>query len=258
MTACVELPLRFFFPSRATRWRQGLLCARPRHAEHQPASDRGETAPPPAPARARSVNTYARPSPHGNFARQPHSSLTCSAHWHARTLGRQRPGRAGCAAAVHHQAGARPPTARRSPPRSPASQPALHSTVNRRTAQYITQHTPARAQQRRRTRDSNTHTRTARARRTPPQRSTQSTLAHISSSQPATTHISHTRAHTPHCRRTHWASPRVTIRVGESACGPEGSRSGSLKASSRLSGSCGSSRRRPMRAPAVGSVCARV
>ena len=39
------------------------LRARPRHAEDQPASDRGETAPPSAPARARSVNTYARPSP---------------------------------------------------------------------------------------------------------------------------------------------------------------------------------------------------
>ena len=54
------------------------LRARPRHAEDQLTSDRGETAPPPAPARARSVNTYARPSPHGNFARQPRSSQ-CSA-----------------------------------------------------------------------------------------------------------------------------------------------------------------------------------
>ena len=41
---------------------------------------------------------------------------------HARALGRRRPGRAGCAAAAHHQAGARTPAARRSPPRSPASQ----------------------------------------------------------------------------------------------------------------------------------------
>ena len=41
---------------------------------------------------------------------------------HARALGRRRPGRAGCAAAAHHQAGAQPPAARRSPPRSPASQ----------------------------------------------------------------------------------------------------------------------------------------
>ena len=41
--------------------------ASPRHAEDQPASDRGETAPPSAPARARSVNTCARPSPHGNL-----------------------------------------------------------------------------------------------------------------------------------------------------------------------------------------------
>ena len=43
------------------------MRARPRHAEDQPASDRGETAPPSAPARARSVNTYARPSSHGNI-----------------------------------------------------------------------------------------------------------------------------------------------------------------------------------------------
>ena len=119
MGRCAEAIL---FPSRQRAWRQGLLRARPRHAEDQRASDRGETAPPSAPARARSVNTYARPSPHGNIRASRAHSLICSAHWHARPLGRRRPGRAGCAAAAHHQAGARPPAARRSSPRSPASQ----------------------------------------------------------------------------------------------------------------------------------------
>ena len=55
------------------------MHARPRHAEDQPATDRGETAPPSAPARARSVNTYARPSPHGNIRASRAHSLTCSA-----------------------------------------------------------------------------------------------------------------------------------------------------------------------------------
>ena len=55
------------------------LGARPRQAEDQPASDRGETAPPSAPARARSVNTYARPSSHGNIRASRAHSLTCSA-----------------------------------------------------------------------------------------------------------------------------------------------------------------------------------
>ena len=55
------------------------MRARPRHAEDQRASDRGETAPPSAPARARSVNTYARPSPHGNIRASRAHSLTCSA-----------------------------------------------------------------------------------------------------------------------------------------------------------------------------------
>ena len=55
------------------------MRARPRHAEDQPASDRGETAPPSAPARARSVNTYARPSSHGNIRASRAHSLTCSA-----------------------------------------------------------------------------------------------------------------------------------------------------------------------------------
>ena len=57
----------FFFPWRQRDGGKASLRARPRHAEDQPTSDRGETTPPPAPARARSVNTYARPSPHGNI-----------------------------------------------------------------------------------------------------------------------------------------------------------------------------------------------
>ena len=76
------------------------------------------------------------------LARQPRSSLTCSAHWHARPLGRRRPGRAGCAAAAHHQAGARPPAARRSPPRSPPSQ-GCASQLHKQGAQQSTAHSPA-------------------------------------------------------------------------------------------------------------------
>ena len=55
------------------------LRAHPRHAEDQRASDRGETAPPSAPARARCVNTYARPSTHGNIRASRAHSITCSA-----------------------------------------------------------------------------------------------------------------------------------------------------------------------------------
>ena len=45
----------------------------------------------------------------------------------------------------------------------PSAAAALHSTINRHTAQYTIQHTLARAQQRRRTRDSNRHTHSTRA-----------------------------------------------------------------------------------------------
>ena len=91
----------------------------------------------------------------------------------------------------------------------PSAAAAQHSTVHRHTTQPVIQPTPARAQHRRRTRDSNTHARTARARRRPAQRHTQSTLAHIiSSSRPATAHISHTRAHTPHYRLAYCSRPR--------------------------------------------------
>ena len=116
---------------------------------------------------------------------------------HARALGRRRPGRAGCAAAVHHQAGARSPTARRSPPRSPANQ-ACASKPHKQGAQHSTSHSTHRRRARstrRRARASNTHTRTARARRTPAQRCTQSTLAHSSSSSLPQSNP-HTRART--------------------------------------------------------------
>ena len=164
------------FPSRATRWRQGLLCARPRHAEHQPASDRGETAPPSAPARARSVNTYARPSAHGNIRASRAHSLTYSAdHMPTPRAANDLVGRAERPPHTTRQALNHPQRAAAHRAALPAK-PTLHSTANRRTTQYTIQPTPARTQHRRRARDSNTLSRTARARRTPPQRSTQSTL----------------------------------------------------------------------------------
>ena len=94
----------------------------------------------------------------------------------------------------------------------PSAAAALHSTINRRTAQYTIQHTLARAQQRRRTRDSNTHTRTARARRTPPQRSTQSTLP-ISSSSTAqhSTQAHNTARHPAHTSAR--AAPQTHARL---------------------------------------------
>ena len=44
---------RFFFPSRQRDGGKASLRARPRHAEDQPTSNRGETTPPPATARVR-------------------------------------------------------------------------------------------------------------------------------------------------------------------------------------------------------------
>ena len=153
-----------FFPSRATRWRQGLLCARPRHAEHQPASDRGETAPPSAPARARSVNTYARPSAHGNIRASRAHSLTYSAdHMPTPWAADDRVGRAERPPHTTRQALNHPQRAAAHRAALPAK-PAPHSTVNRRTAQHITQPTPARAQQRRHTRAYPTRTRAQHAR----------------------------------------------------------------------------------------------
>ena len=186
-----------FFPSRATRWRQGLLCARPRHAEHQPASDRGETAPPSAPARARSVNTYARPSAHGNIRASRAHSLTYSAdHMPTPRAADDLVGRAERPPHTTRQALNHPQRAAAHRAALPAK-PTLHSTANRRTTQYINQPTPARTQHRRRTRDSSTPSRTARARRTPPQRSTQSTLPISSSSTAQHSKQAHNTAHHP-------------------------------------------------------------
>ena len=207
-----------FFSSAATRWRQASLRARPRHAEDQPMLDRGETAPPPAPARARSVNTYARPSPHGNIR------ASRAAASHAAPTACSRPGppttRSGGLRGRRTPSGRRATTRSTPQPTAQPCQPKLRLPAAQTGAQQSTAHSTRRRARstRRRTRDSNTHTRTARAHRTPAQRRTQSTLAHISSSQPATILISHTRAHahSPR-RRTHWASPRGTRRTRESA-----------------------------------------
>ena len=172
----------FFFPLACTRWRQGLLRARPRHADDQPTSDRGETAPPSAPARARCVNTYARPSTHGNIRASRAHSITCSAdHIPAPRAADDLLGRAERPPHTISQAHNHPQRAAAHRAALPAK-PAPYSTVNRRTAQHTTQPTPARDQQRRRTRVSNTHTRTAHARRTPAQRHTQSCLLYTSPS----------------------------------------------------------------------------
>jgi len=120
--------------------------ARPRHAEDQPATDRGETAPPSAPARARSVNTYARPSPHGNIR------ASRAAASHAARIGMLAP----WAADGPVERAARPPhTIRQAhdhPQHAAAHRAALpakaapHSYTNRRTAEHSAQCTPARAQ----------------------------------------------------------------------------------------------------------------
>jgi len=158
-------------------------------------ADRGESAPPSAPARAHSVNTYARPSPHGNFARQPRSSLTYSAdHIPAPRAAADLLGRAERPPHTISRAHNHPQRAAAHRAALPAK-PAPHSTVNRRTTQHITQPTPARDQQRRRTRISNTHTRTAHARRTPAQRHTQSTLPTSSSSTAQHNEQAHSTAH---------------------------------------------------------------
>ena len=160
-------------------------------------ADRGESAPPSAPARAHSVNTCARPSPHGNFARQPRSSLTYSAdHIPAPRAAADLLGRAERPPHTISRAHNHPQRAAAHRAALPAK-PAPHSTVNRRTTQYINQPTPARTQHRRRTRDSSTPSRTARARRTPPQRSTQSTLPISSSSTAQHSKQAHNTARHP-------------------------------------------------------------
>merc|ERR1712086_185121 len=203
--------LRFIFPSRQRDGGKASLRARPRHAEDQPTSDRGETTPPPAPARARSVNTYARPSPHGNIrASRPAAS-------HAAPTACSRPGppttRSG------GLSGRRTPSGRRATTRStpqPTAQPCqpklrLKTAQTERTAEYSTQHTPAaRAQHTQtRTRIQHAHAHSTRASHASAALHTEHTGPQ-QQQQSATIHTSHTRAHTPHCRRTHWASPRGT------------------------------------------------
>ena len=173
------------------------LAPRPRHAEDQPTSGRGETAPPRARPRPQREHIRASLSAR-KHTRQPRSSLTCSADRMLAPWAADDPvGRA-----------ARPPytirQARDHPQRAAAHRAALPAKPAPQAAQTGAQQSTAHSTRRRarstrrHTRDSNTHTRTARAHRTPAQRRTQSTLAHISSSQPATILISHTRAHTPH------------------------------------------------------------
>ena len=184
------------FPSRQRDGGKASLRARPRHAEDQRASDRGETAPPSAPARARSVNTYARPSPHGNLRASRAHSLTCSAvrmpaPWAADDpVGRaERPPHTIRQARDHPQHAAARRAALPAKPAPPSSTNRAHNRIQH------TAHTGSLARStRRRARDRNTHTYTARARRTPAQRHTQSTLPISSSSLPQST--SHTRAHT--------------------------------------------------------------
>jgi len=126
---------------------------------------------------------------------------------HARALGRRRPGRAGCAAAAHHQAGARTPAARRSPPRSPASQACASKT--HKQAHSRVQHTA--------------HTGGARAThadaRADPTR-TRAQHAHASAA-PHTEHTSHQQqqaCHNPHLThaRTHSPLPAHALGVAVS------------------------------------------
>ena len=122
------------------------LRAHPRHAEDQRASDRGETAPPSAPARARSVNTCARPSPHGNLrasraAASYAARIGMPAPWAADDL----VGRAARPPYTIRQARDHPQhaAARRAALPAKAAPP---SCTNRRTTEHSAQHTPARAQ----------------------------------------------------------------------------------------------------------------
>ena len=110
------------------------------------------------------MNTYARPSPHGNIR------ASRAAASHAARIGMLAP----WAADGPVERAARPPHTIRHAHDHPQhaaahraalpAKPALHRTINRCTAQYIIQHTPARAQQCRRTRAYPTRTRAQHAR----------------------------------------------------------------------------------------------
>jgi len=196
------------FPSRQRDGGKASLRARPRHAEDQPTSDRGETAPPPAPARARSVNTYARPSPHGNIR------ASRAAASHAAPTACSRPGppttRSG------GLRGRRTPSGRRTTTRSapqPTAQPCqpslrLPAAQTGRTTEYSTQRTPAaRAQH------TQTHAR-------PQHAHVHSTRASHASAAPHTEHTSHQQqqaCHNPHLThaRAHSPLPAHALGVAE-------------------------------------------
>merc|ERR1719149_195708 len=158
-----------------------------------------------------SVNTYARPSPHGNIRASRAHSLTCSADrmpapWAADDpVGRaERPPHTTRQAHNHPQHAA----ARRAALPAKAAPPNCR---NRRTTEYSTRHTPAaRAQHTQtRTRIQHAHAHSTRASHASAALHTEHTGPQ-QQQQSATIHTSHTRAHTPHSRRTHWASPRGT------------------------------------------------
>ena len=190
--------MRILFPSRQRAWRQGHLRARPRHAEDQRASDRGETAPPSAPARARSVNTYARPSPHGNLR------ASRAAASHAAQSACPRPGppttRSG------RLRGRRTPPGRRTNIRSapqPTAQPCqpsqrLPAAQTGRTTEHSTQHTPAaRAQHTQtRTRIQHAHAHSTRASHASAALHTEHT-SHQQQQACHNPHLTHARAHSP-------------------------------------------------------------
>ena len=186
----------FFFPSRQRDGGKASLRARPRHAEDQPTSDRGETTPPPAPARARSVNHTRVPHRTETYARRR------AAASHAAPTACSRPGppttRSGGLRGRRTPSGRRATTHSTPQPAAQPCQPKLRLPAAQTGAQQSTAHSTHRRRARstrRRARASNTHTRTARARRTPAQRCTQSTLAHSSSSSLPQSNP-HTRART--------------------------------------------------------------
>ena len=209
---CSAAAEQFFFSADAATRMQGLLRARPRHAEDQSASDRGETAPPSAPARARSVNTYARPSSHGNIRASRAHSLTCSADrmlapWAADDpVGRAaRPPHTIRQARDHPQRAAARRAALPAKPAPPSCTNRAHNRVQHtaHTGGARAAHADARATA---TRTRTQHARVARQR-------SATHRAHLPSAAaglPQCTQCAHShnaRARTPPYRRTHWASP---------------------------------------------------
>ena len=200
------------FPSRQRDGGKASLRARPRHAEDQPTSDRGETTPPSAPARARSVNTCARPSPHGNLrgaAQQPHMqrALACPppgppTTWSGGLRGRRTP------------AGRRATTHSTPQPAAQPCQPKLRLPAAQTGAQQSTQHTAHTGGARAAHADAHAHPTRTRAQHARVAR--QRSATHRAHSPPAAAglpqctqcaHSHNARARTPPYRRTHWASP---------------------------------------------------